>query len=163
MTVCELPFLDLGKASANCFRKGTVDGHAGHAVGGVSETIKIRLGVAQALEGGRMAGLHVDAYDVSGVVVHRVAVPTMAVFFASHLDVWRKAVRGWLPIVIFFGHDAECVVFSESFLGNGGITQSFTYHLESLVDFPCPLGAAVLENKLVNCELSVLTTKKPDC
>ena len=133
VAVCELPFLDLGKTSANVFRKGTVDGHASHSVGGVSETIEIRLGVAQALEGGRVASLHVDAYDVSGVVVHRVPEPTMAVFYESLLVVWKEAGRGWLPTVLFFGHDAGCVVLSESFLGYHGITQSLTDHLESLV------------------------------
>ena len=140
VAVCELPLLDLGKASANVFRKGTFDGHAGHAVGGVSETIEVWLGVAQAVEGGRIAGLHVDAYDVSGVEVHRVPESTMAVFYACLLDVWKKAGRGWLPTVLFFGHDAGCVVLSESFLGNRGITQSLTDHMESLVDFPCPVG-----------------------
>ena len=33
MAVCDLPFLDHGKASANVFRKGVIDGHADHAVG----------------------------------------------------------------------------------------------------------------------------------
>ena len=85
----------------------------------------------------------------------------MAVFYAN-LGVWKKAGRGWLLIVVFFGNDAGCVVLSESFLGSRGIIHGLTDHLESLVDFPCLVGAAVLENKLVNCELSVLATKKPD-
>ena len=85
----ELSLLHLGESSAFVFWKGTIDGHAVHAVGGVSETLEIGLGVAQALEGGWVAGLHVDADVVSGDVVHRVPEPTMAVLYASLLDIWN--------------------------------------------------------------------------
>ena len=44
LAVCELPLLDLGKASANVFRKGAIDGNADHALGGVSETLEIGPG-----------------------------------------------------------------------------------------------------------------------
>ena len=54
------------------------------------------------------------------------------------------------------------MVLSKSFLGNCGIIQSLIDNLESLLGFPCPEGAAVLEHELFDYEASILSTKKPD-
>jgi len=86
----------------------------------------------------------------------------VAVLHASLLDTIEKAGWSRLPVVSFFGHDACGVVLSESFLGNRVITQVLRDLEKPLVSFPCPVGAAVLEHELVDCKLSVLSTKEPD-
>lgn len=62
--------------------------------------------------------IHVDADDISGIVIHRITKTAVAVFYAGLLDVVEQVGCGRFPAVLFLGHDAGCVVVSESFLGD---------------------------------------------
>ena len=99
VTYClKLPFLDLGKACANVFGKSAIDGYAGHAVGWVSEPLEMGVRFTHALEGCRIAGLHVDADNFPRVIAHRGPESAMTMLHRSLLDVWEVADWGSLPL-----------------------------------------------------------------
>ena len=83
----KLLFYDFGEACAYVFGKRTVDGHAGHAVSRMPEPLEIGFGFAYALEGCRIAGLHIDRSDFPRIVDHQVPEAAMAVLHAGLLDV----------------------------------------------------------------------------
>ena len=68
---------------------------------GVSESLEIGFGFTHALEGCRVAGLHVDADDVPGMVVYRIPEAAVTVFHTSLLDAWEEVGRSGLPAVLF--------------------------------------------------------------
>jgi len=122
VVVIKLPLLDLSKASANVLGKRTVDGHTGHAVGWMFETLEIGLGFAFSLEGSWIACFHVNADNVAHVVVHQVLKAAVAVLHTSLLNVVKKTGWGRFPAVLFLSHDTSCMVLTESFLGQGWVT-----------------------------------------
>ena len=81
------------------------------------EPLEIGFRLTHTLEGCRIAGLHIDAVDVPRIVVHRVLQPAVSVLHTSLLNVREKAGWGWLPGVLFLGHDACRVFFSEGSFG----------------------------------------------
>ena len=81
------------------------------------EPLEIGFSFVHTLEGCRIAGLHIDAVDVPRIVVHRVPQPAVSVFHTSLLNVREEADWGWLPGVLFLGHDACSVVFPEGSFG----------------------------------------------
>ena len=113
----KLPFLDLGKPSANVSGESPIDFHVGHMVAWMPEPLEIGFCFTHTLEGCRIAGLHIDAVDVPRIVVHRVPQPAVSVFHTSLLNVREEADWGWLPGVLFLGHDACSVVFPEGSFG----------------------------------------------
>ena len=90
-------------------------------VGRMPEPLKIGFRFTHALEGCRIAGLHIDADDVPRIVSHRVPQTAVSVFHTSFLNVREEAGWCWLPGVLFFGHDACGVVFSEGSFGKLGV------------------------------------------
>ena len=124
--------------------------------------LEIGFGFAHALEGCRIAGLHVDRSDFPRIVDHRVPEAAVAVLHAGLLDVWEEVGRGWLPAVPFLCQDASSVVFTEGSVGELGVAQFGADRSESFVDLLCPVGAAVLEHELVDGEQSVLAAQEPD-
>ena len=64
------------------------------------EPLKIGFCFTYTLEGCRIAGLHIDADDVSRIVVHRVPQPAVSVLHTSLLNVLEEAGWGWLPGVL---------------------------------------------------------------
>ena len=147
---CELPFLNLGKSSANVFWKRAIDGYMGHAVSWMSEALEIGFRFTHAPEWGGVAGLYVDADDFPRIVVHRVPEPTGPMLHTSLLDVREEASWGWLPAVLFFCHNGGRVVFAEGSVSKLRVAQFGADRLESFVGFLCPVGAAVLEHELVD-------------
>ena len=117
----KLQVLNLGKSSANVFWKRAIDCHTGHAVSWMSEPLEIVFRFTHALEGGRIAGLHVDRSDFARVITHRVPESAMAMLHTSLLDVREEAWWGWLPGVLFFCHNAGRVVFAEGSVGELGV------------------------------------------
>ena len=156
----QLPFYNFGEARAYVFGKRTVDGHAGHAVSRMPEPLEKGFGFAHALEGCRIAGLHVDRSDFPRIVDHRVPEAAVAVLHAGLLDVWEEVGRGWLPAVPYLCQDASRVVFAEGSVGELGVAQFGADRSESFVDLSCPVGAAVLEHELVDGEQSA--AQEPD-
>ena len=140
----KLPFYNFGEACAYVFGKRTVDSHAGHAVSRMPKPLEIGLGFAHALEGCRIAGLHVDRSDFPRIVDHRVTEAAVAVLHAG-LDVWEELGRGWLPAVPFLCQDASRVVFTEGSVSELGVAQFGADRSESFVDLSCPEGVAVLD------------------
>ena len=143
----KLPVLDLGVSSANVFWKRVIDCYVSHLVCGVPEALEKGLGFTYALEGCRVAGLHVDADYFPGVIAHRVPEFAMAMLHASLLDVCEKADWGWLPAVLFLGCDTGCVALAKGPLGKFWVAQLGADCLESSVSLLCPLGVAVLEHQ----------------
>ena len=84
------------------------------------EPLKIGFRFTHTLEGCRIAGLHTDADDVPRIVVHRVSQPAVSVLNTSLTNVLYEAGWGWLPGVLFLGHNACGVVFSEGSFGELG-------------------------------------------
>ena len=158
----KLPFYNFGEACAYVFGKRTVDGHAGHVVSRMPEPLEIGFGFAHALEGCRIAGLHVDRSDFPCIVDHRDPEAAVAGLHAGLLDVWEEVGRGWLLAIPFLCQDASRVVFTEGSVGELGVTQFGADRSESFVDLSCPVGAAVLEHELVDGEQSVLAAQEPD-
>ena len=119
----ELPLLDFGEPCADVFWKWVINRNPGHVVGGVPKPLEILPGLAFPPKAGRVAGFHVDADDLSRVVVHRVSEAAMAVFYTGLLDglldVLKDAGRGWLPAVVLFGFDACRVIHAEGPVGEG--------------------------------------------
>ena len=114
MTGCiKLPFLNLGEACASVFWKRAIDCYTGHAVSRMSELLEVGFGFTHALEGGRVAGLHVDRSDFPRVITHRVPESAMAMLHTSLLDAREEAGWGWLPAVLSFCHNTGRVVFAE--------------------------------------------------
>ena len=83
----KLPFLNLAKSSANVFWKRAIDCYTGHAVSRMSEPLEVGFRFTHALEGGRVAGLHVDRSDFPRVITHRVPESAMVMLHISLLDV----------------------------------------------------------------------------
>ena len=146
----ELPRLDLGETCANVFGERAIDGHAGHAVGRMAEPSEIRLGLAHATEARRAAGLHVDADDFPRVVLHRVPEAAVAMLHTSLLDVLQETSRGRLPVISLFGHDARGMMLAKGPVGEFEVTQGATDLLQSLLSLSRPVGAAILEDELVD-------------
>lgn len=117
--VFEIPLLNLDKSGSNVPREGTVNRDAGHVVSGVTEPLEIRLGLAFPLKACWVTGLHVDADDVSRVVIHGSPKATVAVFDKGLLDVVEEAGRGRFPSFVLFGHNASCVVHPKNPVGKG--------------------------------------------
>ena len=122
MTGCiKLPFFNLGEACANVFWKRAIDCYMGHAVSQMFEPLEIGFRLTHALEGGRVAGLHVDRSDFPRVITHRVPESAMPMLHTSLLDVREEAGWGWLPAVLFFCHNAGRVVFAEGSVRELGV------------------------------------------
>ena len=117
----KLPFLDLSKACANVSWESAIDGYAGHTVGWMPEPLEIGFRFSHTLEGCRIAGLHIDADDVPHIVDHRVQQPAVSVLHTGLLNVREEDGWGWLPGVLFLGHDACGVVVSEGSFGKLGV------------------------------------------
>ena len=117
----KFPFLDLGKFSANVSGDSAIDCHAGHMVGWIPEPLKIGFRFTHPLQGCRIAGIHINADEVPHIVVHRVPQPAVSVLHTSLPNVRKEAGWGWLPGVLFLGHDACGVVFSEGKFGKFGV------------------------------------------
>ena len=83
----------------------------------------------------------------------------MAVLQAGLLDVWEEVGWGWLPAIPFLCHNASRMVFAEGSLSKFRVAQFGADCLESFMGLSCSVGAAVLEHKLVNRELSILTAQ----
>ncbi|MEW8687325.1 MAG: hypothetical protein AB2556_16055, partial [Candidatus Thiodiazotropha sp.] len=66
----------------------------------VSEPLEIGFGFTHALEGCRIAGLHVDADNLPHVIIHRVPEAAVTVLHAGLLDVWL-AGAGFQPFLSF--------------------------------------------------------------
>ena len=159
----KLPILNLGEACACVFGERAINCHAGHAVSLMPEPLEIGFGFTHTLEGCWIAGLHVDRSDFPRVITHRVPEAAMTMLHAGLLDVWEEVGWGWLPAVPFLCHIASCVVFAEGSLSKFRVAQFGADRFESFVGLLCPVCAAVLEHKLVDRELSVLTAQEPDC
>ena len=145
MTGCiKLPFLDLGEACASVFWKRAIDYYAGHSVTGVSEPLEIGFGFTYALEGCRVAGLHVNADDVPCMVVHRIPEAAVTVLHTSLLDVWEEVGRSGLPAVLFFCHNASRVVFTEGSHGELRVAQFGADRSEPPVGLSRSVGTAIL-------------------
>ena len=86
-------------------------------VGRMPEPLKIGFRFTHTLKRCRIAGLHINADDVHRIVIHRVPQPAVSVLHTSHLNVLEEAGWGWLPGVLFLGHDACGVAFSEGSFG----------------------------------------------
>ena len=117
----KMPFLNLGKSSANVFWKRAIDCYTGHSVSRMSEPLEIGFRFIHALEGGRVAGLHVDRSDFPRVITHRVLVSATAMLHTSLLDVREEAGWGWPPAVLLFCHNACRVVFAEGSVRELGV------------------------------------------
>ena len=66
----KLPFSNLAEACAYVFGESAIDCYTGHAVSQMSELLEIGFGFTHALEGCRIAGLHVDADNFPRVIIH---------------------------------------------------------------------------------------------
>ena len=157
------PFQDLGESCANVFGERAIDCYAGHAVSRMSESLEIGLGFTHALEGCRVAGLHVDRDDFPRIIAHPVPQPSVPVLHASFLDVYEETGWGWLPDVLLFRHNAGRVVLAEGYASELGVAEFGAGCLEPLMGLLGPEGASVLEHELVDRELPFLASEEPDC
>ena len=81
----ELPRSDLSEPCPYVLGKGSVDAYPCHAVTGVAEPFKPRRCLTVPLKAGRVAGFHVDRYDVPRVVALGIPETTMTVLHAGIL------------------------------------------------------------------------------
>ena len=97
----KLPFMNLGKSSANVFWKRAIDCYTDHAVSRMSEPLEKWFRFTHALEGGGVAGLHVDRSDFPRVITNRVPESAMAMLHTSLLDVREEAGWGFQSLLSF--------------------------------------------------------------
>lgn len=112
-----MPAAYLGKPGADVLGQWAVDGRPGHAVAQVAKALKPGLSFAHALEGGRVAGFHVNRYNVRGVVVEGVPETPMAMLQAAFLCCVEEIDGRGLPGVALFGNHTRGVVLSEDPFG----------------------------------------------
>ena len=105
-----------GNEHANVSGESPIDCHAGHMVAWMPEPLEIGFCFTHTLERCRLTSLHVDTDNVSRIIV-RVPQPSVPMFYASLLNVREVADWGWLPGVLFLGHDTCSVVFPEGSFG----------------------------------------------